>query len=228
MVNMSYEALRRAYEHLKDDYQESQSRCKNLESDNSKLRQQLTACERQRERLAAKLMEVTSDRNWMRGLLENTTIPMREKVTLYGAHAVLERKEAREDGLTHVYRSDISKLTGLTESQVGDALKKLKERGVINRKIESRRDKTTGKHEKINLIALEYAAKHNPKAIDFADESNWGGKREKAETNSCGCGCTERIVTRRVVCKGCGTILDETVKTLGENDLDLGPDEEVF
>lgn len=194
----------------------------------SDLERKLIACEQRNGRLADRLMEITKDRNWMRGLLENKTIPMREKMALYGSQQVLERKQPREDGLTHVYRSDISELTGLTESQVGDALKKLSEKGVINRKIESYYDRETNKHEKHNLIALEYAAKHNPKAIDFSDDSNWGGKREKGKSNACGCGCSERIVTRRVVCAGCGSVLDETVKRVSETELDLEPDEEVF
>lgn len=201
---------------------------KELEQYCSDLERKLTACEQRSQRLANKLMEVTKDRNWMRGLLENKTFPMREKIALYGAHAVLERKQPRADGLTHVYRSDIAEMTGLSESQVGDALKNLKGKGVIDRKIERHYDRDTGKHEQHNLIALEYAAKHNPKAIDFNADNGWGGKREKGEPNLCGCGCTERIVTRRVVCKGCGTVLEETVKTLGENDLELETDEVAF
>ena len=198
-----------------------------LEKYCSELERKNMLLERDNNRLESKIWEITRDRNWMRGLLENTTLPMREKITLYGSRRALEKKEPREDGLTHVYRSDISKLTGLSDSQVGDALKKLKDKGVINRKIERHYDAETDKHEQHNLIALGDLAKENPKAIDFSDDSNWGGKREKGKPNSCGCGCTDKIIDRRVTCAGCGSVLDETRKVVkADDDQDL--DEEIF
>ena len=197
-----------------------------LENYCSELERKNTLLERDNKRLESRLLEITRDRNWMRGLLENTTLPMREKIALYGSRRALEKKQPREDGLTHVYRSDISKLTGLSDSQVGDALKKLKDKGVINRKIERHYDAKTEKHEQHNLIALGDLVKENPKAIDFSDDSNWGGRREKGK-NPCGCGCSDKVVDRRVTCASCGAVLEETRRTVkADDDQDL--DEEVF
>ena len=200
-----------------------------LEKYCSDLEQRNAILVRDNKRLEDRLCKLMRDLAWMKGLLENPTLPMREKITLYGSKRALEKKQPREDGLTHIYRSDISKLTGLSDSQVGDALKKLKEKGVIARKIERHYDEKTEKHEQHNLIALGDLAKENPKAIDFADDSNWGGKREKGKPNACGCGCTERVVDRRVTCASCGSVLEETRKTVkSDEDLELDPDEEVF
>src|SRR6266702_2113384 len=179
----------------KKSYEELEQYCSGIE-------RKLAASEKIIERLTAQLTDVTGDRNWMRGLLENITIPIREKIAIYGAKRALRKKqkEMREDGLTHVYRSDIAKFTGLTENQVGDSLKKLKERGIIKRRIESHYDNETGKHEKHNLMALEDIALQNPKAIDFSAENNWGGKREKKNKTCEHCGSEELIVHTEIIC----------------------------
>jgi len=183
----------------------------------SDLERRLIISDKNTERLTVRLVEITKDRNWMRGLLENVTIPIREKVTLYGAHSVLQKKEARADGLTHVYRSDISKLTGLTESQVGDSLKKLKDRGVIDRKIEPYYDHETGKHEKRSWMALEDIALRNPKAIDFSSDDNWGGKRKKKTCPHCGSPHLQQYTHTILCCKDCAEQIDENWKTKDVN-----------
>ena|SRR2546430_15537003 len=192
---------------------------KELERYCSDLERKLAASEENNSRLAAQLTDITKDRNWMRGLLENITIPIREKITLYGARRALRKKikEMRADGLTHVYRSDISKFTGLTENQVGDALKKLKDRGIIDRKIEPHYNRETGKHEKHNLMALGELALENPKAIDFSDEDNWGGKREKKNKSCEHCGGEEFTVNTRAWCTSCGAKIRDDWKTLNEH-----------
>lgn len=170
--------------------------------------------------------ELMKKLSWIHRLMTNITLPPREKVVLYGLSCELKTTDQREDGFTHVYRARLANKYGVSESAAGDSMKLLSKEKVIEKKIEHKTSEKTGNLEKINLIAFGELVERNPKAIDFSTGKQRGGKREP---NLCGCGCTERIVTRRVVCADCGCVLEETKKTLGENDeLDLEPGEEVF
>ena len=200
-----------------------------LEKYCSDLEQKKETLERDNKRLEVRLLDIMRDWNWMKGLFENRTMPVREKMTLYGLHRALGKKEPGPNGLTHIYKGDIAKVTGLTDGPIGDSLGVLEKKGLIERDLTPPQyNKETGKHERHNFVALGDAVKDNPKAIDFGG-GKAGGRREKGKPNPCGCGCTERVVDRRVTCAGCGSILEETRKTVkADDDLELDPDEEVF
>lgn len=170
-----------------------------------------------------------SDLRWIHQMMSNATATGDQKQVAYWERFHTKNGEAREDGLFHIRNLDVAKDCGLDVDKVGKVLKSFKERGLVKVKPETKRDET-GQIKTKTWIALDRSLLDNPRAIDFGKNEKWGGKREPGEPkpNACGCGCSDRIVTRRVVCAGCGTILDETEKRLGENDLDLDPDEEVF
>jgi hypothetical protein len=165
---------------------------------------------------------------WVHHIMSNTSASGDEKQATYWLRYRMKRKEPREDGLFHVYNTDIAKDSGLDDKKVGKIFKSLQERGLAKRRLEKKPDEKTGQLKTFNWMALDQSVLDNPRAIDFGKNEKWGGKREKSDKpNACGCGCSDRVVTRRVVCAGCGTVLDETEKRLGEND-DLETDEEVF
>lgn len=198
-----------------------------LENYCSELERKNAILVRDNGRLEARILKITRDWNWVRGLLENETMPTREKMTLYGLRQALEKKEPGPNGLALVYKGDISKVTGLTDGPIGDSLAVLKQKGLIERDLTPPKyNKETGKHERHNLVALGEVVRDNPRAIDFGG-SKAGGKRERGKVNSCGCGCSDKVVDRRVTCAGCGAVLDETRKIVkADDDQDL--DEEVF
>jgi hypothetical protein len=149
-------------------------------------------------------------------LMTNTSVPPREKVVLYGLGKELETVEPREDGFSHVYRSKLASKYGLSPDAASDSMKSLSERGVIDRKVEPHRNPETGKPEKLNLVALGEAALHNPKAIDFSKDKNWGGKRIKG-CQSCGGSHLQKLIHTQTVCMECGST-SEDWKTVNIHD----------
>jgi|SRR5271157_5242697 len=172
-------------------------------------------------------VQCKDDLRWIHQLMSNTTASGDEKEAAYWVRYRIKILESREDGLFHVHNVDIVKHSGLSEDKLGKVLKKFEERGIIERKLERKPDRKTGKIKTESWLAFDQSFLDNPKTTDFEKNTKHGGTREKSDkANACGCGCTERIVKRRVMCANCGTILDETEKRLGESQDDLN--EEVF
>lgn len=207
------------YEQMKVALDQSEARCKALEIKVGRL-------EKEVDHYRTSFKECALERKWIHEIMTHPTAREREKIMWYASRYETQDGSSRDDGLVHLKCSYVAKKYGLSDDAVGKSFKILKEKGAIKRKVERKYDKDTMTHQKINLVALEDTALQSPRAINFADQSNWGGKREKG--NPCGCGCTERVVDRRVTCKQCGCVLEETRKVAGENELDLEPGEEVF
>lgn len=168
-----------------------------------------------------------AETRWVYQMMSNTSASGDEKVAAYWVRFHSRGKDARADGLFHIYNADITKSSGLSDDKLGKILKKFEQKGVVERKLERKPD-ATGQLKTFNWMALDQSVMANPRAVDFGKNTKHGGVREKVKGNACGCGCTERVVDRRVTCKDCGCVLDETRKIVGENELDLDPDEEVF
>lgn len=164
---------------------------------------------------------------WIHQLMLNTSASGDEKEAAYWIRFHSRGKDPREDGLFHIYNNDITKSSGLSDDKLGKILKKFEGKGVVKRKLDRKPDET-GQIKTTNWMALDQSVMDNPRAIDFGKNTKNGGIREKGTGNACGCGSSEKVINRRVTCKGCGCVLEETVKTIGNDELDLGPDEEIF
>lgn len=164
---------------------------------------------------------------WIHQLMSNTTASGDEKEAAYWVRFRMKGTEPREDGLFHVYNADVVKQSGLSEDKLGKVLKKFGERKIIKRKLERKPDKATGQLKTESWLAFDQDFLENPRTVDFGKNTNHGGTREKGKANSCGCGCADKVIDRRVTCAGCGAVLDETRKIVkADDDQDL--DEEVF
>ena len=166
---------------------------------------------------------------WIHQFMSNTTASGDEIKAAYWLHFRMKVLKPREDGLFHVHNSDIVKHSGLSDDKLGKILKKFKDRGIIDREVERRSDKDTGEIKTESWLAFDQSILENPRVVDFGKNTKHGGVREKGTGNACGCGCSEKVVRRKVICAGCGAVLEETEKHVGESeDLNLDSDEEVF
>jgi hypothetical protein len=167
---------------------------------------------------------------WVHQLMSNTTASGDEKEAAYWVRFRSRGNEPREDGLFHIYNSDIVKDSGLNDDKLGKILKKFEERGVIKRKLEYQTDEKTGKPQRLNWMALDQSVLANPRAIDFGKNTKHGGDR-KPRCANCGSEKMKVETKKRVTCCECG-LCDEdkdwTLRRGCDYDLDLDPDEEVF
>src|SRR5437899_395497 len=79
-----------------------------------------------------------SELRWVHQMMSNTSASGDEKEAAYWIRFRARGKEAREDGLFHIYNNDIVKDSGLSEDKLGKILKKFEERGVLKRKLEKK------------------------------------------------------------------------------------------
>lgn len=160
-----------------------------------------------RDFLKKRVDELMKTIAWIHGLMRSK-FPPREKVYLYGINCEEKENEPEKDGLYRMPRAKLADKYGLSESQVGDCGKGLKEKGIIKKRTDHRTSEKTGKIEKLSFVALGDSIRKNPKAVDFSSEKNWGGKRIKACAN---CGNTEFTVhtKKRCACTQCGQVEEE-------------------
>src|SRR2546426_12642692 len=82
--------------------------------------------------------------------------PEREKLTLYAVRYETQDKSPREDGLIHIYNTDIEKY-GLSSSAVGKSLKLHNEKGVIKRKLEKNYEDRKSTRLNSSHLVISYA-----------------------------------------------------------------------
>lgn len=152
---------------------------------------------------------------WIHSLMRSK-FPPREKIYLYGQNCEEKEIEPEENGLYHIPRARIADKYGLSESQVGDSMKLLAGKGIIEKKTPYRTNEKTGKTERVNFVALGDSIKKNPKATDFQEDNNWGGKRTKKSCNHCG--SEELMIHSQTICTQCGSQVKDEWKTIGEHD----------
>lgn len=151
---------------------------------------------------------------WIHTLMRNDTIQPREKVVLYEAKYELSLSRRDENGIARIFVWKIADETGVSERGVGKSLQLLSEHGIVERRVGYVTNEVTGQGEKAIYLGLTDVAR-NPSKISLPATTR-GGKRT---TKLCpSCGHNEHIEHKKHICVLCGTVFDETWKTVTETE----------
>lgn len=155
--------------------------------------------------------ELKKELQWIHDLMRNEKIQSDEKVVLYEAKYELSHSKMDEKGIARLYVWKVADETGISTDKVGKSLKLLSDHGVLERRVEHTIS-DRGQMEKALFVGLTDVAR-NPKQISLPATKR-GGKRTKRFCPSCG--NPEHIEHRKCICTSCGTVFDETWKTVDD------------